>query len=160
MLEAIDIWQALVRMRLRWLVILNTTNSFTPRKCLTYSWSEIYWFLYSKQSELERLMRNKARRELRENQKKKLNDPTAAAISPSSTPAPATEKQTGTTRKCANCGQAGHIKTNKKYCYTCSLTFGSFSKSRRWFLFHFISSLSSTSPCSLSYTRIWCFCQD
>lgn len=25
------------------------------------------------------------------------------------------DKASGTTRKCANCGQAGHIKTNKKY---------------------------------------------
>lgn len=29
-------------------------------------------------------------------------------------PEPTTEKGTGTTRKCANCGQVGHIKTNKK----------------------------------------------
>jgi len=28
-------------------------------------------------------------------------------------PAPSVEKG-GTTRKCANCGQKGHIKTNKK----------------------------------------------
>jgi len=36
-------------------------------------------------------------------------------------PEPTTEKVTGTTRKCANCGQVGHIKTNKKYvCPFCS----------------------------------------
>ncbi len=36
-------------------------------------------------------------------------------------PEPTTEKVTGTTRKCANCGQVGHIKTNKKYvCPSCS----------------------------------------
>lgn len=36
-------------------------------------------------------------------------------------PEPSTEKVTGTTRKCANCGQVGHIKTNKKYvCSNCS----------------------------------------
>jgi transcription initiation factor TFIID subunit 1 len=29
-------------------------------------------------------------------------------------PEPTTERGTGTTRKCANCGQVGHIKTNKK----------------------------------------------
>lgn len=34
-------------------------------------------------------------------------------------PEPTTEKVTGTTRKCANCGQIGHIKTNKK-CVRCS----------------------------------------
>jgi transcription initiation factor TFIID subunit 1, fungi type len=35
-------------------------------------------------------------------------------------PEPTTEKVTGTTRKCANCGQVGHIKTNKKYVCPCS----------------------------------------
>lgn len=34
-------------------------------------------------------------------------------------PEPTTEKATGTTRRCANCGQIGHIKTNKK-CVQCS----------------------------------------
>lgn len=35
-------------------------------------------------------------------------------------PEPTAEKVTGTTRKCANCGQVGHIKTNKKYVCPCS----------------------------------------
>lgn len=35
-------------------------------------------------------------------------------------PEPSTEKVAGTTRKCANCGQVGHIKTNKKYVCPCS----------------------------------------
>lgn len=35
-------------------------------------------------------------------------------------PEPSIEKVTGTTRKCANCGQVGHIKTNKKYVCPCS----------------------------------------
>ncbi|KAH7336595.1 hypothetical protein BKA65DRAFT_37164 [Rhexocercosporidium sp. MPI-PUGE-AT-0058] len=51
--------------------------------------------------------------------KSKTKGPKSAAagmLSPSSTPAPSIEKPTGTTRKCANCGQAGHIKTNKKLC--------------------------------------------
>lgn len=30
-----------------------------------------------------------------------------------------TEKPTRTARKCANCGMAGHTKTNKKYCQSC-----------------------------------------
>jgi hypothetical protein len=66
-------------------------------------------------------LRNKERRLARENQKKKKSgqQPEDIAGSPSSTPAPSIEKPTGTTRKCANCGQAGHIKTNKKY--YCSL---------------------------------------
>lgn len=74
------------------------------------------------QKEHARLSRNKERRLAREKQKNKkgaqpLMD---AAASPSSTPAPSVEKAAGTTRKCANCGQAGHIKTNKKYyCSPC-----------------------------------------
>lgn len=82
--------------------------------CLDYT-----YILNRLQKELERLERNKERRHARERQKgiihKASLEPDAA--SPSATPAPmAAEKPTGTTRKCANCGQAGHIKTNKKYC--------------------------------------------
>ena len=71
--------------------------------------------------ELARLERNRERRKAREKQKRGKSlgtDIAASAASPegSATPAAAVEKATGTTRKCANCGQAGHIKTNKKYC--------------------------------------------
>ncbi|KAE8450590.1 hypothetical protein EG329_005934 [Mollisiaceae sp. DMI_Dod_QoI] len=75
-------------------------------------------------AERERLLRNKERRQAREKQKAGLGrgkkamgsaDP-GDALSPSSTPALSIEKPTGTTRKCANCGMAGHIKTNKKLC--------------------------------------------
>jgi transcription initiation factor TFIID subunit 1, fungi type len=73
--------------------------------------------------ELERLNKNKERRLAREKQKGIYNgsvDRDLQAASPSATPAPSVEKPTGTTRKCANCGQAGHIKTNKKYtCFDC-----------------------------------------
>jgi len=75
--------------------------------------------------ELARLERNRERRHAREKQKGKVTNARAStnepenALSPSSTPAPSLEKPTGTTRKCANCGQAGHIKTNKKYCPNC-----------------------------------------
>ncbi|KAI9744392.1 MAG: hypothetical protein M1818_001921 [Claussenomyces sp. TS43310] len=68
--------------------------------------------------ELMRLERNKERRHAREKQKgifRPSAEPEAPAGSPSATPA-ISEKPTGTTRKCANCGQAGHIKTNKKLC--------------------------------------------
>ncbi|KAF8850146.1 hypothetical protein BDZ45DRAFT_206854 [Acephala macrosclerotiorum] len=74
--------------------------------------------------EVERLNRNKERRQAREKQKAGLGrgkkaigsaDPNDT-LSPSSTPVPSTEKPTGTTRKCANCGMMGHIKTNKKLC--------------------------------------------
>ncbi|TPX08401.1 uncharacterized protein E0L32_010131 [Thyridium curvatum] len=63
--------------------------------------------------EQARLNRNKERRHAREKQKAMLQqvhdgDPDS--------PAPSIEKNTGTTRKCANCGQVGHIKTNKKLC--------------------------------------------
>lgn len=66
-------------------------------------------------TELARLERNKERRHAREKQKGIIHTD-ADGASPSSTPAKSVEKPTGTTRKCANCGQAGHIKTNKKYC--------------------------------------------
>jgi hypothetical protein len=74
--------------------------------------------------ELERLKKNRERRQGREKASGKGKKANATiedgdAASPSSTPAPAAEKSAGTTRKCANCGQIGHIKTNKKYCDTC-----------------------------------------
>ncbi|KAL1956512.1 hypothetical protein VTO42DRAFT_7075 [Malbranchea cinnamomea] len=73
------------------------------------------------QKELNRLQRNKDRRHAREKQKGLLGEggemsPNNAS-SPAATPG-ATGKAagTGTQRKCANCGQVGHIKTNKKLC--------------------------------------------
>ncbi|KAJ6073140.1 hypothetical protein N7467_011225 [Penicillium canescens] len=56
------------------------------------------------EAELGRLNRNKERRFAREKQKgiPRAGDPDG--------------KPTGTQRKCANCGQVGHIKTNKKLC--------------------------------------------
>lgn len=70
----------------------------------------------SVKKELIRLERNKERRHAREKQKGMFRASFEGDIgSPSGSPAP-TDKPTGTTRKCANCGQAGHIKTNKKYC--------------------------------------------
>jgi hypothetical protein len=77
---------------------------------------------YSVKKELARLERNKERRHAREKAKGKhipSIDPENAG-SPSSAPAPSIEKPVGTTRKCANCGQMGHIKTNKKYCLNCA----------------------------------------
>ena len=73
--------------------------------------------------ELSRLQRNRDRRWAREKQKDRLNSrhspEPSMHDSPSCTPAPSIERPVGTTRKCANCGQAGHIKTNKKYCPSC-----------------------------------------
>lgn len=72
--------------------------------------------------ELQRLQRNKERREARERQGKKGSFSTGDVMSPEATtpgspmtmmPVPG---KTATTRKCANCGQAGHIRTNKKLC--------------------------------------------
>ncbi|PHH76592.1 hypothetical protein CDD82_3919 [Ophiocordyceps australis] len=65
--------------------------------------------------ELERLEKNKARRQAREQQKELHQKAHAGdALSPG---AGGIDKiATGTTRKCANCGQVGHIKTNKKLC--------------------------------------------
>lgn len=70
--------------------------------------------------EQERLEKNKERRKKREKQKKlqqKLKD---GGAGDEGSPEPSTEKAVGTTRKCANCGQVGHIKTNKKYVCPCS----------------------------------------
>lgn len=79
--------------------------------------------------EQARLIRNKERRLQREKSKSKLG-PGASVVRASTpvvgphdpdSPAPSIEKGAGaaaggTTRKCANCGQVGHIKTNKKLC--------------------------------------------
>ncbi|KAF4454950.1 transcription initiation factor TFIID subunit 1 [Fusarium austroafricanum] len=62
--------------------------------------------------ELERLEKNKARRQARE-QQKELHQ--KASTGDAGSPSVNGDKvPTGTTRKCANCGQVGHIKTNKK----------------------------------------------
>ncbi|KAK8103822.1 uncharacterized protein PG998_010855 [Apiospora kogelbergensis] len=71
------------------------------------------------EKELSRLLKNQDRRQVREKQgkgKKKKNaiaDPDAASPDPSGS---ADKTAGGTTRKCANCGQVGHIKTNKSKC--------------------------------------------
>ncbi|KAI0383513.1 hypothetical protein F5Y04DRAFT_269818 [Hypomontagnella monticulosa] len=66
--------------------------------------------------ELSRLLKNQDRRQIREKQgksKKKKNLDANAEASPD----PSGDKASaGTTRKCANCGQVGHIKTNKSKC--------------------------------------------
>ncbi|PYH44171.1 DUF3591 domain-containing protein [Aspergillus saccharolyticus JOP 1030-1] len=65
------------------------------------------------EAELSRLNRNKERRFAREKQKG------AARASAGDSPADGgggSGKSAGTQRKCANCGQVGHIKTNKKLC--------------------------------------------
>ncbi|RAK96096.1 DUF3591 domain-containing protein [Aspergillus ibericus CBS 121593] len=64
------------------------------------------------EAELSRLNRNKERRFAREKQKG------AARASAGDSPADGGPggKSAGTQRKCANCGQVGHIKTNKKLC--------------------------------------------
>ncbi|KAH8906078.1 transcription initiation factor tfiid-like protein [Coniochaeta sp. PMI_546] len=72
------------------------------------------------EKERERLEKNKERRHKREKQKKMLQGHTGGGGGGGGggdgSPEPTTEKVTGTTRKCANCGQIGHIKTNKKLC--------------------------------------------
>lgn len=63
------------------------------------------------ETEEARLNRNKERRHAREKQKalqQQIHD------GDPDSPAPSVERG-GTTRKCANCGLQGHIKTNKKY---------------------------------------------
>lgn len=63
--------------------------------------------------ELERLEKNKARRQAREQQKELHHK---ASTGDAGSPGAVDKIPTGTTRKCANCGQVGHIKTNKKLC--------------------------------------------
>ena len=60
---------------------------------------------------MARLERNKERRYARE-KAKGLGDGDAGGVGGSST---GVGKPAGTQRRCANCGQIGHIKTNKKY---------------------------------------------
>ncbi|KAI0107359.1 hypothetical protein F4776DRAFT_645638 [Hypoxylon sp. NC0597] len=67
--------------------------------------------------ELSRLLKNQDRRQIREKQgksKKKKNTDANDGASPD--PSGADKASAGTTRKCANCGQVGHIKTNKSKC--------------------------------------------
>ncbi|KAG5302670.1 transcription factor TFIID complex subunit Taf111 [Histoplasma capsulatum G186AR] len=64
--------------------------------------------------ELQRLQRNKERRHARERQKGITSD--VASPGGANSPTTAVPKGGGTQRKCANCGQVGHIKTNKKLC--------------------------------------------
>jgi transcription initiation factor TFIID subunit 1 len=74
---------------------------------------------YSLEDELARLEKNKDRRLAREKAKGlTAPSPADAAISPDDAAAGKPQPQ-GTQRKCANCGQVGHIKTNKKYSRTC-----------------------------------------
>ncbi|DAA78843.1 TPA_exp: Uncharacterized protein A8136_2628 [Trichophyton benhamiae CBS 112371] len=71
------------------------------------------------EDELRRLQRNKERRHAREKQKSVMAEsnremsPNTAAGSPAASGSGG-PKTGGTQRKCANCGQVGHIKTNKK----------------------------------------------
>lgn len=63
--------------------------------------------------EEERLKKNKERRQQREKQKGGHRQSMGGGDGPMS-PEAETLERGGTTRKCANCGQVGHIKTNKK----------------------------------------------
>ncbi|OCK86176.1 hypothetical protein K432DRAFT_376983 [Lepidopterella palustris CBS 459.81] len=66
-------------------------------------------------SELARLQRNAERREVREKAKGQSNLVSSTPATPAS-PTGGPSKGQGTQRKCANCGQVGHIRTNKKLC--------------------------------------------
>ncbi|KAK6199771.1 hypothetical protein LQW54_009897 [Pestalotiopsis sp. IQ-011] len=68
------------------------------------------------EQELSRLEKNADRRQVREKQGKgKRKNAQANAGSPGASGS-ADKAAGGTTRKCANCGQIGHIKTNKSKC--------------------------------------------
>lgn len=74
------------------------------------------------EDELRRVERNRERREQREKVKGRASNADApSAASPGQSSADGTTpqktgrgKKDGTARKCANCGQVGHIKTNRK----------------------------------------------
>ncbi|KAI4870218.1 hypothetical protein F4820DRAFT_287926 [Hypoxylon rubiginosum] len=69
------------------------------------------------EKELARLLKNQDRRQIREKQGKGKKRK-KADVNPDASPDPSAADKTaaGTTRKCANCGQVGHIKTNKSKC--------------------------------------------
>lgn len=75
-------------------------------------------FLLSLANELSRLKRNKERREARERQggKKALNIGDGSTTPGSGNGALGSGGKIATTRKCANCGMLGHIKTNRRVC--------------------------------------------
>lgn len=88
--------------------------------------------------EEDRLKKNKERRQQREKQRGGGRTQPAttlgggdAAMSPDAEPS---IERGGTTRKCANCGQVGHIKTNKKYVPNNLLTSQSAPSWQRCFL--------------------------
>ncbi|KAI1271803.1 hypothetical protein F5Y07DRAFT_381918 [Xylaria sp. FL0933] len=73
------------------------------------------------EKELSRLLKNQDRRQVREKQgkgkKKSANTNGNANANNAASPDASGDKASGgTTRKCANCGQVGHIKTNKSKC--------------------------------------------
>ncbi|KAI1922429.1 hypothetical protein LOZ58_006108 [Ophidiomyces ophidiicola] len=68
------------------------------------------------QEELQRLQRNKERRHAREKQKSLMIDPREGSPDAANSPTTNSAPKGVTQRKCANCGQVGHIKTNKKLC--------------------------------------------
>ncbi|EON67046.1 hypothetical protein W97_06163 [Coniosporium apollinis CBS 100218] len=77
--------------------------------------------------ELARLERNKERRHVREKAKGLHNGSSSQPATPGS-PSAGPSKAAGTQRRCANCGQVGHIKTNKKY-YECNICLSYYSVS-------------------------------
>ncbi|KAI8624076.1 hypothetical protein F5Y19DRAFT_338377 [Xylariaceae sp. FL1651] len=72
------------------------------------------------EKELSRLLKNQDRRQVREKQGKGKKKNAHTNANPDASPDASGDKASGgTTRKCANCGQVGHIKTNKRYWHRC-----------------------------------------
>lgn len=93
------------------MTVLQALGKFHASLVAQVQDSNLLTLLRRIKKELERLEKNKARRQARE-QQKELHQKASAGDAGS----PGADKiPTGTTRKCANCGQVGHIKTNKKY---------------------------------------------
>ncbi|KAH8157639.1 hypothetical protein CIB48_g10606 [Xylaria polymorpha] len=79
------------------------------------------------EKELSRLLKNQDRRQVREKQgkgKKKGASANTNGNNAASPDASGDKASVGTTRKCANCGQVGHIKTNKRYWHYCHSVLG------------------------------------
>lgn len=101
---------------------------------IVFLWPVITPFSDSIEDELLRLQKNRERRYQREKAKGGIPAADGSPGSPGAgSPAPGVGggkagKPASTPRKCANCGQVGHIKTNKKYgdkflCELCARVF-------------------------------------
>jgi hypothetical protein len=101
----------------------NGMTTPTPVFC----WRDTDYYPPSLEDELARLEKNKDRRLAREKAKGIIAPSPADTDMPPDDTVGGKPQPQGTQRKCANCGQVGHIKTNKKYgpaCPMCKIPYG------------------------------------